>query len=915
MNFKITTKLIFLCFSLVVFSTLTLGAYTLYQSAQFTLENKINKKKEKLEIISLYVKSRINEVRNDVLFLASTPPIKGYVRSYENNGIDLKDNSTVKQWKERLSIIFKEMMGAKSNYTQIRLIGIADNGKELIRFNRIDDKIAAVAEKDLISKGHRSYYQNTFKVKDKQVYFSEFSLNIDNNKFTYPLQVLLRASVPIYDEQGKPFGIIIINLDYNDIFDSIISANSKGSNYFATDSIGNILKHTEKNFNIIINESRLRTIDEYIPELRSIYKNNEDIIIDEDFLDSDKIVVSSKVRYNPLDPNQFIALFSVLEKKELLKEISLNLKEDIFILLLMIFITILISYFFSRYLTDPLKKLTLFAEKINEKHTGSFKIEKSTRKDEIGILTNKLISMKKVIDSKNAILLSQQEALDHSAIVAETDLTGKIIYVNNKFCEISQYSRDELIGQDHRIINSHYHPKEFFEELWSTISRNKMWTGEIKNRAKDGSFYWVDTSIKPIFDIDGKPVKYIAIRFDITNQKNTSEKLVKAKEKIQRALESKSSFLANMSHEIRTPLNGIIGFTGLLSDIKLPKEASEKVEHIQKCSESLLMIVNDILDYSKIEAGMLNIESTATDIRKELQTAIYIFDTHITSKNIRLSFEVDENIPEYILSDPYRLRQIFLNLIGNAIKFTDEGFVNIFIGINKKIPDQKIELICKVKDTGVGIDREASSKLFNAFMQEDSSTTREYGGTGLGLAICARLVGLMNGRIWVESEKHEGSEFCFTFLTEAVSGDLEVVNLKPKTINLNSKTKDLKILVAEDNSVNQIIAKGFLKKLGCENVFMVENGKLAVEAVMEVEYDLILMDIQMPEMDGYEATKVICKYYEGKKLPYIVGLSANVFPEDKIKALDAGMQGYLGKPLDLNELAEIINYVVSQKKK
>ncbi|CBW27639.1 putative histidine kinase/response regulator fusion protein [Halobacteriovorax marinus SJ] len=384
----------------------------------------------------------------------------------------------------------------------------------------------------------------------------------------------------------------------------------------------------------------------------------------------------------------------------------------------------------------------------------------------------------------------------------------------------------------------------------------------------------------------------------------TSVKLVEAKIKAESVANLKSNFLANMSHEIRTPLNGIIGFTGILSDLKLSTEAKEQVRYIKECGESLAAIINDILDFSKISAGKLSIVKSNFNIRNCVLSTIHIFDHITTSRGIDLKIDIESDIPDILSGDSLRLKQVLTNLIGNAVKFTEKGSIEVKVKVVQK-SDSYFKLQFKVKDTGIGIRQEAQARLFYSFEQADVSTSRKYGGTGLGLSISKKLVEAMGGEISVSSEEGVGSEFSFTVMTYTSE---EEVPTESKKVEKNSKGSygDFKILVAEDNKVNQLLVKKLLQKLGYTNFKIVDNGKLAIEALNEEDFHLILMDIQMPVMDGYEAARTIIKYWKDEKRPFIYALSANVMEEDKQKAREIGFDGYIQKPIDVDEFSQVL---------
>jgi PAS domain S-box-containing protein len=327
-------------------------------------------------------------------------------------------------------------------------------------------------------------------------------------------------------------------------------------------------------------------------------------------------------------------------------------------------------------------------------------------------------------------LAAMKFALDESAIVAITDQRGRITYVNDTFCEISKYWREELLGQDHRIINSGYHPKEFIKNLWRTIAQGRVWRGELKNRAKDGSIYWVDTTIVPFLNERGKPYQYVAIRYDITSRKEAEEALreardelearveertaelaeanvetVRARELAEAANRAKSEFLANMSHEIRTPMNAVLGMTELLLDTELMREQRQHAETIHSAGESLLAIIDDILDFSKIEAGEMRLETIDLDLRGVVEDVTLLAAERAHAKGLELASVVEHDVQTALRGDPGRIRQVLTNLLGNAIKFTEEGEVVVCTSLVEE-RDGTAVVRFEVKDTGIGIARE-----------------------------------------------------------------------------------------------------------------------------------------------------------------------------------------------------------------
>ena len=519
------------------------------------------------------------------------------------------------------------------------------------------------------------------------------------------------------------------------------------------------------------------------------------------------------------------------------------------------------------------------------------------------------IAIRFEITRKKEILKTVEDlkyALDQTSIIATTDHKGIITYVNDKFSEISKYSEKELIGQDHRILNSGHHSKDFIKNLWKTIANGKIWNGEIKNKAKDGSLYWVDTTIVPFLNEKGKPFQYIAIRTDITERKKI-DALKKDKEIAEKSAEAKDVFLAHMSHEIRTPLNAIIGFTSLLKEKSLDLESSKYVDVVSIASKNLMTLINDILDISKIEDGKIELEQKEFDLKGLINDVVKLNSQVAKSKQLKLISNISPEIPDLLVGDPTRLMQILINLIGNSIKFTDEGHIELIVNEVKKDMDFSI-ISFAVKDTGIGIPQDKLEKVFDRFAQAEDSTTRKYGGTGLGLSIVKMLVELHNSNIAIRSKHGKGTEFSFDIKYSTVDpGSIAKKKRKGEESGVN-KLDGIKILIAEDSEFNQLLASIFIKRNN-GSIEVVENGKLAVDLVKTTKFDCILMDLEMPVMDGYQASKYIRNVLK-LDIP-IIACSAHSLVGEQKKSFNVGMNDYITKPYLEREL---VNKIVQQVK-
>lgn len=393
-----------------------------------------------------------------------------------------------------------------------------------------------------------------------------------------------------------------------------------------------------------------------------------------------------------------------------------------------------------------------------------------------------------------------------------------------------------------------------------------------------------------------------------------NEALVLAKEQALSSAKIKELFLANMSHEIRTPMNAIVGMTNLLHGTLVNDEQNDYIRHIKTSADNLLVIINDILDFSKIEAGKIEFENIRFNLNDTLNNISNTFDYKLKERNIKLLIDKKTDILDYFIGDQVRLNQVLLNLVGNATKFTENGNITITVEKKSEINDF-VELLISVQDSGIGIPKDKLGFIFQSFSQATSDTTRKYGGTGLGLTICKQLIELQKGKIWVESELCKGSKFCFTIsYKKAIAPNLKELEQRSEE-NINNVTKEIlensNILLVEDNQLNIFLAKTLLKKHNFKNVDVATNGQIAIEMLKKQDYNVILMDLHMPIMDGYEATKFIRENMPGNKrnVP-IIALTAAAIKGEKEKCMEQGMNEYISKPFKPEELfSKIIKFL------
>ncbi|MES2049157.1 MAG: ATP-binding protein [Pseudomonadota bacterium] len=501
----------------------------------------------------------------------------------------------------------------------------------------------------------------------------------------------------------------------------------------------------------------------------------------------------------------------------------------------------------------------------------------------------------------------------NSAIILESSIAtgvyaadGPCVLANEAYAQLVGATREQLQNQNFRLIQRW---QEFglldacLAALKSGVRTNK----EVHTHSSFGKEVWTDCLILPL-TLRGLP--HLLIQFhDLTDIQRVAKLMQQEREKAEAANRAKSDFLANMSHEIRTPMNAVIGLSQLLEDTNLNVKQRDYVERIRSSSKALLGILNDVLDYSKIEAGHLQMEAINFRVADLLKNTSALFSFACSEKNIQLIFEIDPSVPPVLKGDPLRLGQVLHNLVGNSIKFTPSGEILVKLQAEPSGQDA-LRLDISVIDTGIGMTAEQLARLFQVFEQADTSTTRKYGGTGLGLSICKRLVNLMGGDISATSRPGSGSNFSF-YVQLGIGSVLETQDVLenasengPHWSTLTASVKGARILLVEDNKTNQLVAQEFLRGMGMQ-VYIANDGQEAVEMVSQHQYDLVLMDLQMPVMDGFEAASAIRATEKGKKLP-IVAMTAAAMARDKRATEMAGMNDHVSKPIEPEKLAQIL---------
>jgi len=593
-----------------------------------------------------------------------------------------------------------------------------------------------------------------------------------------------------------------------------------------------------------------------------------------------------------------------------------------------------------KYVLDQLvypKKMVAKIKKLNEQKTISSdiielkdgRVFKRYSKPKIinGVNTGRVWSFSDITERINAEKEKQQlfTLIESSQeLISYGNLKGTPTFINK--------AGRKLLGISEKKSLSNYHFSDFFhpeykevvlERFKSNFKEKEKWEGDTylmnlktqkKNAVQMSTFIIKDS-------ITGKPIGLGNVSIDIKARVKINNELIAAKEEAERLSGFKDQFLANMSHEIRTPLNGIIGFTKILLRSNITKKQKEQLTTIKVSSDILLVVINDILDLAKIEAGKMVLEKTELKVTHLINSIISTFELRLKEKKQKLQTSYDKNIPEWVLGDPVRINQILLNLIENAIKFTDVGgVINLHVNLLKQNSDSVIIEI-KITDTGIGIPANKIENIFAPFTQTDSSTSRKYGGSGLGLNIVKQLIDLMKGTISVSSKLHIGTAFTLTIplikttTKEIKENQILSIDNKVEYLDRLEALGHLKILIVDDMVINQLLAKTILEDIGFETE-VAANGKIAIELLEKNIYDIILMDLQMPEMNGWEATEYIRNKMEPPKstIP-IIALTADVTQKNADKCIESGMDEYVSKPINEKDLLHKVTHLVIEKRK
>ncbi len=760
----------------------------------------------------------------------------------------------------------------------------------------------------------------------------------------------ISASYPIYDAKNQLQGVLSSDLTLNAINDFLKAMQvSENAEIFIVERSGLLVASSQPETFFVANLSdkqnqRISANDSKNPLIRLTTKHlishfgnlaqvNDDVNLYLDINGDRHLIRSIPIRdQNGLD----WLVMVVIPESDFMAELHAN--NRIWTILLCGFALVLstgISLLTNRWIARPILRLSRVSEVI-ARGEWTETLNKDSNIAELSSLSASFNQMaaqlQQSLDLKSTELQEKEywfntliEAIPDPIFLK--DGAGRYLIINHQGLELFAMSGCNYFGKTDAEV-SEVNPSFRDALLYCAATDQIAWNEKESHRTEeqisqlDGSQRTFDVFRVPLFTKSGDRKGLVVIGRDISDLKQTEIVLAKAKTMAEEATRAKSAFLANMSHEIRTPMNGVMGMTQLLELTPLNEEQEDFVKTIKDSGEALLTIINDILDFSKIESGMMDLEAWDFKVEDIVGGVCKLLQKQAIAKQIDLQYTIAPEIP-VVIGDYSRLRQILLNLVGNAIKFTKYGRIAIAV-TGQALPEpSQYQLKFAISDTGIGIDSDRIDRLFQPFTQADASISRKYGGTGLGLAISKRLVELMHGNIWVESFGHVGGDpiadwqplldpqGCTFHFAIAVSVSPEIGQILGASTNQIAidqnfaKKFPLRILLVEDNKTNQQVACSMLKAIGYQVEHVANNGLEAVEAVKNHSYDLILMDIQMPKMDGLTATKIIRT--ELTSQVQIIAMTADVMPEDRQACIDAGMNDYISKPINIAEIMCIIS--------
>ncbi|WP_269620662.1 PAS domain S-box protein [Zhongshania sp. BJYM1] len=995
--------IVLLVFTLAATVMIPISDYKVRQNQVSVLDRHLD---QVAEARSKAMLATIERFKADTYFLSETPPIAGIMRASYNNGIDKQEHSTLALWSKRLQEIFAAYLETQPSVMQVRYIGVGNDGRELVRVDRSDGRIRKISSRSLQQKDDHDYFKEAIKRRKGEFYVSAINLNREYGEIEVPHVPTLRLATPVFDQDNKVFGIVVINLNATEIFRVLEAELDTYEHIYLINNDGDFLLHPnpEKTFGF---------------ELGEIYRWSDEFSTGDDDTDSAFVrldnheVIHAVLHPVTYDSNQSVDLVVTAPDSVLDQAVARARLFNLYILFGFIFLSLMFLFLvaanFRRRAQAEQQNATMAAivdgtddavvsksldgivtswnraaeamfgystafaigrkmvdlivpENLLVEERGIFERVSSgetvphvvtKRKDDKGNLIDVAITVSPVQGADGEILgianiirditemtsaqnelrllnegLEKQVQKRTSELQATTVLqqgilanAGYAIFTNKPDGTITLfnpaaermlgYSADEVVNKKPMWIL--FEPSEIQPELarlnrdggeddqiFSDVNYEREWTFV----RKDGSRFPVMLKSNTLYGNDKQVIGYLGIARDLTVQKQQQKELETAKAIAEDASKSKSEFLANMSHEIRTPMNAVLGMLNLLKYTEMTERQSDYVTKAGGAAEALLGIINDILDFSKIEAGKLLLDIRPVIIDDILRDIAVILGMNLSDKNVEILFNIDPAVPRVVMADALRIKQILINLAGNAVKFTEQGEVMLSLYIQHE-RDKNLVLGFSVRDTGIGMSSEQQKRIFKSFTQADAGTNRRFGGTGLGLVISQRLIRLMGGELEVESEQGKGSTFSFSLFVDKVDNQ-ELLNAGRR--NVSPQYRNLRALVVDDNASARQIVSGIGDSLGWTSV-EVATGEEAVavlkDSIVTGQYfDIAFIDWMMPGMDGWQTANKIRELNLPVGKPRLIMVTAHakdVF-DQRADAEHSPLDGFLMKPVTASDI-------------
>ncbi len=803
-SFSLPGKFALLAFLIAGFGILGIAMYSYQDAASLLRQQSVERISGELHRLTISLRENVERMRLDTQRIAASDAIAGYYRAVAGNGYDDEYNMTQELWKKRIELEFVSLLQQRPEYLQVRYIGVANDGLEIVRVERKGEDIIKVGPRNLQSKGQYDYVKKTIQLSPSEQFISAVELNREFGSIVIPIQPVIRAAAPVYTPDNQVFGVIVINVNFNKIVNHF-SHSPEDVTYLIADIHGDYLFHPkrEKLFTRALG-GRPGLIDDY-PELDLLQHDTHTIDYKAiDLPEKSASLIIRYLNYDPLDAEKYLIVAALASHKVIDQQAeAFRIRLVIGVIIVVVFLSLAMAMM-ARFLLRPIRLLTDAADRIAAGDEDS-EIPVFASNDELGQLARSFNTML-------AHLKQSQQDLRHLA--------------------------DSLEGQ-------------------------------VKKRTQE---------------------------------------LEAALEKAEESARIKSEFLATMSHEIRTPMNGVLGMLSLLENSQLNHEQQHRVELAQSSANALLAVINDILDFSKVEAGKLELEEIDFDLRKMLGDFAEAMALQAQNKGLEIILDLTAVELSMVKGDPGRIRQIFTNIVGNSIKFTDSGEITIVVSLDDIEQDEQALRLCvKITDTGIGIPADKLDTLFDSFSQVDASTTRKYGGTGLGLAIVKQLCQLMGGGVRVSSEQGKGS--CFEFDLILHRSD------RAQRVMPQGNISQLRLLLVDDNQTNRMVLRGQLEHWGVR-VSEAKDGFEALQICRQHElaeeplFDIALLDMQMPAMDGVQLGKEIKANPDWAKMKLVIMTSMSHRGDARYFS-SLGFDGYFPKPATTQDLFYALSLVVN----